>query len=63
MKRNTLFTIIIVLIIGLFTTNFVIFRMKNDLLTITTTLTIIVGSILLLKDNYQRKKINKTNVE
>lgn len=63
MKRNTLYTILIVLIIGLFTTNFVIFRMKNDLLTIITTLTIIVGSVLLLKDNYQRKKINKTNVE
>lgn len=63
MKRKTLYTILIVLIIGLFTTNFVIFRMKNDLLTITTTLTIIVGSVLLLKDNYQRKKINKTNVE
>ena len=58
MKRNTLYTILIVLIIGMFTTNFIIFRMKNDLLTITTTLTIIVGSILLLKDNYQRKKIN-----
>jgi hypothetical protein len=56
MKRNTLYTILIVLIIGLFTTNFVIFRMKNDLLTIITTLTIIVGSVLLLKDNYQRKK-------
>lgn len=63
MKRNTLYTILIVLIIGMFTTNFIIFRMKNDLLTITTTLTIIVGSILLLKDDYQRKKINKTNVE
>ena len=58
MKRNTLYTILIVLIIGLFTTNFIIFRMKNDLLTITTTLTIIVGSVLLLKDNYHRKKIN-----
>ena len=58
MKRNTLYTILIVLIIGMFTTNFIIFRMKNDLLTITTTLTIIVGSILLLKDNYQRKKLN-----
>ena len=58
MKRNTLYTILIVLIIGLFTTNFIIFRMKNDLLTITTTMTIIVGSVLLLKDNYQRKKIN-----
>ena len=65
MKKNLIYQILIVLIIGLFTTNFIIFRMKNELLTITTTLTIIVGSILLLKDNYQikkeRKKENKLN--
>jgi hypothetical protein len=58
MKKNTIYTILIVLIIGLFTTNFIIFRMKNDLLTITTTLTIIAGSVLLLKDKSQSKKIN-----
>jgi hypothetical protein len=58
LRKNNIYQILIVLIIGLFTTNFVIFRMKNDLLTIITTLTIIVGSVLLLKDNYQRKKIN-----
>ena len=58
LKKNKIYQILIVLIIGLFTTNFIIFRMKNDLLTITTTLTIIVGSILLLKDNYQRKTNN-----
>lgn len=58
MKKNTIYTIQIVLIIGLFTTNFIIFRMKNDLLTITTTLTIIAGSVLLLKDKSQSKKIN-----
>ncbi len=58
MKKNTVYTILIVLIIGLFTLNFIIFRMKNDLLTIITTLTIIAGSVLLLKDNSQSKKIN-----
>ena len=58
LRKNNIYQILRVLIIGLFTTNFVIFRMKNDLLTIITTLTIIVGSVLLLKDNYQRKKIN-----
>ena len=57
LRKNNIYQILRVLIIGLFTTNFVIFRMKNDLLTIITTLTIIVGSVLLLKDNYQRKKI------
>jgi len=63
MKRDTLYTILIVLMIGLFTINFIIFRMKNEFLTITTSLTIIVSGILKLKDDYQRKKINKTNVE
>ena len=57
LRKNKIYQILIVLIIGLFTTNFVIFRMKNDLLTIITTLTIIVGSLLLLNDNFQRKKI------
>jgi hypothetical protein len=37
--------------------------MKNEFLTITTSLTIIVSGIMKLKDDYQRKKINKTNVE
>lgn len=63
MKRDTLYTILIVLMIGLFTINFIIFRMKNEFLTITTSLTIIVSGIIKLKDDYQRKKINKTNVE
>jgi hypothetical protein len=63
MKRDTLYTILIVLMIGLFTINFIIFKMKNEFLTITTSLTIIVSGIMKLKDDYQRKKINKTNVE
>lgn len=56
MKKNTLYTILLVLIIGLFTSNFIIFKMKNEVLTISTTLTIIVSSILILKDNFLRKK-------
>ncbi len=58
LRKNKIYQILIVLIIGLFTINFIVFRMKNDLLTIITTLTIIVGSLLLLNDNFQRKKIN-----
>ena len=60
LRKNKIYQILIVLIIGLFTINFIVFRMKNDLLTIITTLTIIVGSLLLLNDNFQKKK---TNVE
>lgn len=59
MSKNTLYQIFIVLIIGLFTTNFIIFRMKNELLTTTTTITLIIGGILKLRDNLkERKKIN-----
>jgi len=58
LRKNKIYQILIVLIIGLFTTNFVIFRMKNDLLTTITTLTIIVGSVFILKDYFKRKKIN-----
>ena len=58
LRKNKIYQILIVLIIGLFTINFIVFRMKNDLLTIITTLTIIVGSLLLLNDNFQRKKSN-----
>jgi len=58
LRKNNIYQILIVLIIGLFTTNFVIFRMKNDLLTTITTLTIIVGSVFILKDYFKRKKIN-----
>ncbi len=58
LRKNKIYQILIVLIIGLFTINFIVFRMKNDLLTIITTLTIIVGSLLLLNDNFKKKKIN-----
>ena len=58
LRKNKIYQIFIVLIIGLFTTNFILFRMKNELLTIITTLTIITGSLLLLNDNFQRKKEN-----
>jgi hypothetical protein len=63
MKKDLIYQILIVLMIGLFTINFIIFRMKNEFLTITTSLTIIVSGIMKLKDDYQRNKINKTNVE
>ena len=58
MKRNILYTILIVLMIGLFTINFIIFRMKNELLTITTLLTIIVSGIIRLRENFTKKKLN-----
>jgi hypothetical protein len=60
MKRDTLYTILIILLMGLFLTNFIIFRMKNNLLTDMIILTIIVGNVFVLKDYFKRKKENKT---
>ena len=63
MRKNTIYTILIVLIIVFFTINFIFYKMTNRVLMSGITLGIITGSVLLLKDNYQRKKTNKTNVE
>ena len=61
MKRDTLYTILIILLMGLFLTNFIIFRMKNNLLTDMIILTIIVVNVFVLKDYFKRKKENKLN--
>lgn len=55
MSKNTLYQIFIVLIIGLFTTNFIIFRMKNELLTTITTITLVFGGIYKLINNFKKK--------
>jgi hypothetical protein len=56
MKRDTVFVILIVLIVGLFTTNFIIFRMKNNVLTITLSIITYISSVLLLVNHLQKKK-------
>ena len=62
MRKNTKYTILIVLIIVFFTINFIFYKMTNRVLMSGITLGIITGSVLLLKDNYQRKKErNKLN--
>lgn len=53
MRKNTIYTILIVF----FTINFIFYKMTNRILLSGITLGIITGSVLLLKDNYQRKKI------
>jgi hypothetical protein len=63
MKRDTLYTILTILLMGLFLTNFIIFRMKNNLLTNMIILTIILGSVFILKDYFQRKKIKSQQNE
>ncbi len=58
MKRDTIYIILIVLLVGVFTTNFIIYRMKSNVLTITLTIITYVGSILLLIDHLLKKKSN-----
>lgn len=56
MKRDTIYIILIVLLVGVFTTNFIIYRMKSNVLTITLTIITYIGSILLLVNHLQKKK-------
>ncbi len=56
MKRDTIYVILIVLLVGVFTTNFIIYRMKSNVLTITLTIITYIGSILLLVNHLQKKK-------
>ncbi len=58
MKRDTIYIILIVLLVGVFTTNFIIYRMKSNVLTITLTIITYIGSILLLIDHLLKKKSN-----
>jgi hypothetical protein len=58
MKMDTIYIILIVLLVGVFTTNFIIYRMKSNVLTITLTIITYIGSILLLIDHLLKKKSN-----
>lgn len=55
MKKNTIYTLFIILIIGLITTNFIVFRMKNEVLTTITTITLVLGGIYKLINNLKKK--------
>ena len=50
MKKNTIYTLLIVLIVGMFTVNFIVYKMQSRVLFGGTTISIIIGSILLLKN-------------
>jgi len=60
MKRDTLYTILTILIIVFFTINFIFYKMTNRVLMSGITLGIITGSVLLLKIiTKERKKERK----
>jgi hypothetical protein len=62
MKRDTIYIILIVLIVGVFTTNFIIYRMKSNALTVALTIITYTGSILLLVNHLLKKKNEKDNI-
>ena len=59
LRKNKIYQIFIILIIVLFTTNFILFRMKNELLTTITTMTLIIGGILNLTGILNKENQNK----
>ena len=62
MKRDTIYVILIVLIVGVFTTIFIIYRMKSNALTVALTIITYIGSILLLVNHLQKKKNEKDTI-
>ena len=62
MKRDTIYIILIVLIVGVFTTNFIIYSMKSNALTVALTIITYTGSILLLVNHLLKKKNEKDNI-
>ena len=59
MKKDTIYTFFIILIIGMFSTNFIFFQMNNKTLFGGTTISIITGSILLIKDRVEKRQNKK----
>jgi hypothetical protein len=59
MKKDTIYTFLIILMIGMFSTNFIFFQMKNKTLFGGTTISIITGSILLIKDRVEKRQNKK----
>ena len=59
LRKNKIYQIFIILIIVLYTTNFILFRMKNELLTTITTMTLIIGGILNLTGILNKENQNK----
>jgi len=61
MRKNTIYKILLVLIIGFFTINFIFYKMTNRVLMSGISLGFMTGGVLLLKYILQRKKENKIN--
>ena len=55
MKKDNFYTLLIILMVGMYLTNFIVIKLSNRTLFGGTTICIIIGSILFIKD-----RMNKT---
>jgi hypothetical protein len=61
MKKDNFYTLLIILMVGMYLTNFLVIKLSNRTLFGGTTISIITGSILFIKDRVnknQKKKLN-----
>jgi hypothetical protein len=56
MKKNTFFVILAV-IIGLFATNFIMYQMPTNLLTVILSIITYLGSVLILVNHIQKRQV------
>jgi hypothetical protein len=56
MKKNTVFVILAV-IIGLFATNYIMYQMPTNLLTVILSIIIYLGSVLILVNHIQKRQV------
>jgi hypothetical protein len=56
MKKNTVFVILAV-IIGLFATNFIMYQMPTNLLTVILSIITYLGSVLILVNHIQKRQV------
>jgi hypothetical protein len=56
MKKNTVFVILAV-IIGLFATNYIMYQMPTNLLTVILSIITYLGSVLILVNHIQKRQI------
>ncbi len=59
MKKDNFYTLLIILMVGMYLTNFIVIKLSNSTLFGGTTICIITGSILFIKDRVN--KIKKRN--
>ena len=61
MKKDNFYILLIILMVGMYLTNFIVIKLSNRTLFGGTTICIITGSILFIKDRVNKSQNNKSN--